>query len=169
EDSVSGGAAAAAATTAAGRSRRARRRVRGRRRRVVLLSGMADGVLRKEPPFVAREYIEQFGQRAVAVWHPVRAAIDAREHGVDSFRSWLVARNDLRMALVVESFHPSLPDEAFAEEEFAAVPVQQVVEAVPRRPCHQLPRPPIIGGVEEDGNLGGVPIVGIVRRKLVIP
>src|SRR5947208_9382858 len=81
--------------------RRARvgRRIRG---------WMRKRVLRKHPVLLAREYVEQPGQRAVAVRHPVSAAVDAGPDAIVALRCRLIAVDWFRPSDFVEAFGPGL-------------------------------------------------------------
>src|SRR5262249_44709465 len=88
---------------------------------------------------------------------------------VVSFRCRIVPGEQLRPPLVIETAGPCLPDKIFSEKELPVGAVEQVVKAIPGGPCQQLPRPVLIGSVQQDGELGSVPIVRVVRSELKMP
>src|SRR5262249_40410409 len=100
---------------------------------------------------------------------PVGRAVDTGEHLVVAFGCWIVAGNDLRAPLVIETTCPSLSDETLRQQEFAAVSVQQIVEAVTSRPRHQAALLASEWAIKQHRNLRGVPIMRVVGRELVIP
>src|SRR5262249_25234329 len=108
------------------------------RRRIVAFGRVADLVLGKYAAFFASKHIKQLHERAVAVGHPVGSAIHAGKDSVVTFGRGIVTWNHVGAAFVVEAAGPGLADEILRQQEFAAVAIQEVIEAIARRPRHQV-------------------------------
>ena len=101
--------------------------------------------------------------------HPVGPAVDSGPHVVGAFGRRLLAGDHLGATLIVETLDPGLLHESLGEQELARAAVQQIIEPIAVGPGHHLALLSAKLAVEQDRDLGRVPVVGVVRRELIVP
>ena len=112
--------------------------------------------------------VKQAGEWIVRGRIPVRSPLHSWPDHIPFHRGGAV-RQPHRTPLRINLFRPRLFGERFPQQELARFTVQNVVETSAMRPVDQLPGFPLPVAVHQHRNLHRVPVVGVMRHKLVMP